>query len=321
MEAMARMEGPSAAPPIVLIAGPTASGKSSLALRLARATGGEIVNADALQLYRNLRLLTARPSPEEEEALVPHHLFGVADAADGWSAGRWLRAAGAVLAEIAARGRPAVVVGGTGLYFRALIQGLAPTPAVAAGERDAAGGMFDTLGEPAFRARLAEMDPAAEARIAPGDRQRLVRAWAVHAATGRSLSDWQADAQGALPAGGWRPVALTPPREGLYARCDARLEAMLDQGALAEVRALAARGLDPALPALKAVGYREFAAHLAGDLTLAEALEAAQRETRRYAKRQMTWLRGQFPAWPRIDAPEPEDQWAQFLALHPALTD
>lgn len=303
----------------MLIAGPTASGKSALALRLAQAVGGELVNADALQLYADLRLITARPSPQEE-ALALHHLFGVADAADGWSVGRWLRAANAVLDEIAARRRTAIVVGGTGLYFRALTQGLAPTPQVPTAARDAAATAFDRLGETAFRARLADGDPRAEARIAPGDRQRLVRAWSVLTATGRPLSDWQGRAEGALPPGSWRAVALTPPREALYARCDARLEAMLREGALAEVKALTARGLDPGLPAMKAVGVREFAAHLAGQTTLAEALEAAQRETRRYAKRQMTWLRGQLPFWPRIEAPAPQDQWAQFLALHPALT-
>ena len=303
----------------MLIAGPTASGKSALALRLAQAVGGEIVNADALQLYADLRLLTARPSPEEE-ALAPHHLFGVADAADGWSVGRWLRAANAVLNDIAARGRTAIVVGGTGLYFRALTQGLAPTPPVPQAAREAAGDEFDRLGEAAFRGRLAEPDPTAARRIAPGDRQRLIRAWAVWRATGRPLSDWQADAEGALPAGGWRAVALTPPREALYGRCDARLEAMLAAGVLEEVATLAARRLDPGLPALKAVGYREFAAHLRGESTLAEALAAARRETRRYAKRQMTWLRGQQPDWPRIDALESQGQWAQFLALHPALT-
>lgn len=303
---------------MVLIAGPTASGKSALALRLAEATGGELVNADALQLYADLRLLTARPPPEEE-ARAPHHLFGIADASDGWSVGRWLRAANTVLDEIAARDRLAIVVGGTGLYFRALTHGLAPTPPVPAEARDRAAAELDGLGETAFRARLGRADPAAADRIAPGDRQRLVRAWAVHAASGRALSDWQAAAEGAR-TGGWRAVALTPPREALYARCDARLEAMLTRGALAEVETLLARGLDPALPAMKAVGVRELAAHLRGETTLAEALEAARRETRRYAKRQMTWLRGQAPDWPRIEASAPQVQWEQFLALHPALT-
>ena len=306
-------------PRIWLIAGPTASGKSALALRLAQKIGAEIVNGDALQLYADLRLLTARPSAEEE-ALAPHHLFGTVDAADGWSVGRWQRAATSVLGEIATRGRSAVVVGGTGLYFRALTHGLADVPQTPAEVRRASAADFDALGEAAFRDRLAQVDPAAEARISPADRQRLSRAWEVYAATGTSLSDWQARTDPALEPGSWSALALEPPRQALYDRCDARLTTMIDQGALDEVAALAARKLDPDLPAMKAVGYRELAAYLRGEASLAEALEAAQRETRRYAKRQSTWLRGQMADWPRIEAVDHESQWRQFLALSPALT-
>ena len=304
---------------IWLIAGPTASGKSALGLRLAQAIGGEIVGADALQLYRDLPILSAAPTPAEQ-ARVAHHLTGVADAADGWSVGRWLRAATDTLAEIAARGRPVVLVGGTGLYFQALTQGLADVPSIPASVRRSAQAEYDALGEVAFRERLAARDPAAAARISPGDRQRLVRAWEVWLVTGRSLSDLQADTSGALPAGSWRGVALEPDRALLYARCDARFEAMVAAGALEEVAALAARNLDPALPALKAVGYPELAAHLRGEMPLAEAISAAQRETRRYAKRQSTWLRGQMGDWPRIEDRDPEGQWRSFLALNPGLT-
>ena len=306
-------------PRIWLIAGPTASGKSALALRLAQEIGAEIVNGDALQLYADLRLLTARPSVEEE-AQAPHQLFGTVDAADGWSVGRWQRAATSVLGDIAERGRPAVVVGGTGLYFRALTHGLADVPQTPAEVRRASAADFDALGEAAFRDRLAQVDPAAEARISPADRQRLSRAWEVYAATGTSLSDWQARTDPALEPASWNAVALEPPRQALYDRCDVRLENMIDQGALDEVAALAARELDPALPAMKAVGYRELAAYLRGETSLAEGLDAAQRETRRYAKRQSTWLRGQMADWPRIDAVDHESQWRQFLALSPALT-
>jgi tRNA dimethylallyltransferase len=304
---------------IWLIAGPTASGKSALALRLAETVGAEIVNADALQLYADLRVLTARPT-QAEEARAPHHLFGVADAADAWSVGRWLRAAVAALDAIAARGRPAVVVGGTGLYFRALTRGLAEIPPVPAAVRRQGEAEFAQLGEDGFRARLAAADPAAAARIAPGDRQRLVRAWEVFAATGTALSDWMATGAPAIAPDAWRGVALEPPRAALYARCDARLAAMVEAGALDEVGALAARGLDPALPAMKAVGVREFAAHLRGETTLAEAIAAAQQETRRYAKRQLTWMRGQMADWPRLDAADAEGQWRQFVALDPSLT-
>jgi tRNA dimethylallyltransferase len=300
---------------IWLIAGPTASGKSALALRLARETGGEIVNADALQLYADLRLLSARPDPGDE-ARAPHHLYGLADGADGWSAGRWLRAASEVLGQIAGRGRPAVVVGGTGLYFRALTEGLAEIPPTPMAERRNAETLFETMGEDRFRAELAKLDPAAAARIAPGDRQRLVRAMEVGASTGRALSDWQAQTRPALPAGRWRAAVLEPDRARLYARCDARLDAIVRAGALDEVRALVARGLDPALPVMKAVGVRELAAHLAGETSLEDALALAQQQTRRYAKRQSTWLRNQTPDWPRLKT---QDEIEGFLAcLGPA---
>jgi tRNA dimethylallyltransferase len=272
-----------------------------------------------MQVYGDLRVLSARPSPAEE-AICPHHLFGVTDGADGWSAGRWLRAAQDVLGQIAGRGRPAIVVGGTGLYFKALTEGLAEIPAIPAEARARAAADYEALGEFDFRARLAGHDPAAAARIAPGDRQRLLRAWEVAAHTGTSLSDWQGRTDPTLAPGSWTAVALEPPRAALYARCDARLEAMVGEGALEEAAALMARGLDPALPIMKAVGLRELAAAAAGELPLPRALQAAQRETRRYAKRQSTWLRGQMADWPRIEAVETQDQWRAFLALNPALT-
>ena len=248
-------------------------------------------------------MLSARPTPAEL-ARAPHHLYGVADAADAWSAGRWLRAALPVLEAVAARGRPAIVVGGTGLYFAALTRGLAETPAVPPPVRDAAGARYDREGEAAVRGALAACDPESESRIAPGDRQRLVRALSVHMATGRPLSAWRADTRPPLGAGAWRGLVLESPRADLYARCDARFDAMLAGGALDEVRALAARGVPADRPALKAVGVRELTAHLRGALTLDEAADAARRETRRYAKRQLTWFRNQAPDWPRL--PEPD---------------
>jgi tRNA dimethylallyltransferase len=288
-----------------LIAGPTASGKSALALRLAQAAGAEIVNADSMQLYAGLRVLTAAPSLEDE-ARVPHHLYGVADAAEAWSVGRWLRAANAVLAEIEGRGRPAVVVGGTGLYFRALTRGLAETPDIPPEARAAADDLWTRDGEAAVRAALKAGDPEGEARIERGDRQRLVRALSVVTATGRPLGAWQADTSPLLAPGAWRSLVVEPDRAILYARCDARLESMLAEGALEEVRALIARDLDPALPAMKALGVREFAAPLQGRLSLQDALAAAQQSTRNYAKRQLTWFRNQTPDWPRVDALDAE---------------
>jgi tRNA dimethylallyltransferase len=305
--------------PIILIAGPTAGGKSTLALRLAQAIGGEIVNADALQLYRDLRVLSARPS-DAEMALAPHHLFGIADGADGWSVGRWLRAAEDVLAEIAARGRPAILVGGTGLYFRSLTLGLAEAPAAPAEIIAGVEQLYDQDGEAAIRQALRAVDPAAEARIAPNDRQRLTRALAVARATGRPLSAWQAETPAPLATEAWRGVMVEPPRPALYARCDERLVRMVETGALGEAAALTARGLDPRLPVMKAVALRELASAAAGEIALPAALEAAQTATRRYAKRQMTWFRHQSPDWPRIAAEDAEDQWRSFLALYGDLT-
>jgi tRNA dimethylallyltransferase len=289
--------GPS--PLVHLIAGPTASGKSQRALALAEATGGTIVNADAIQLYRDLRILSARPSPEDE-ARAPHYLYGVADGAETWSVGRWARAAGPVLAELAAARKPAIVTGGTGLYFRALVEGLAEIPEVAPEVRQGAAARFDAEGEAAFRARLFAADPEAEARITPGDRQRLVRAMEVFEATGRPLSVWRRETRPLLEPGTWRAEVIEPSRDLLYARCDQRFAAMVDTGAVEEAEALAARALDPDLPVMKAVGLRELLAWRRGEIGREAAIALGQQETRRYAKRQLTWFRNQTPDWPRV---------------------
>ncbi|WP_426029830.1 tRNA (adenosine(37)-N6)-dimethylallyltransferase MiaA [Caulobacter sp. DWP3-1-3b2] len=294
----------SASPPITLLAGATASGKSALALKLARETGAELVNADSMQIYAGMPVLTAGPTGEEL-AQAPHHLFGVVDAANGWSVARWLEAASAALAEIAARGRPAIVVGGTGLYLKALTHGLADVPPVSETQREVSALLYAALGEPEFRDILAELDPAAETRIEVGDRQRLLRAHAVAIATGKSLTAWQTNTRPTLAEGSWKGMVLDPPRAELYDRCDARLGLMVENGALDEVAAIEARGLDPALPALKAVGYRQLAAYLRGEISLDAALDDARQETRRYAKRQMTWFRNQTPDWERVDALAP----------------
>ncbi len=268
-----------------------------------------------MQLYRDLRVLTARPSPAEEAA-TPHHLFGVADGAQAWSVGRWQRAAAAVLAEIASRNQPAVVVGGTGLYFRALTHGLADIPDIPERVRGEARACFERLGEAAFRNALRALDPEAAARIAPGDRQRLTRAMEVVVATGQPLAAWRLQTTAILAQGDARALVLDPPRPDLYARCDARLIAMIQDGALDEVGALVARRLDPTLPVQKALGVRELASHLAGELSLADAVALAQQETRRYAKRQTTWFRHQTPDWLRIVALDPQAQWAALRSAH-----
>lgn len=286
-------------PLITLIAGATASGKSRLALEMARTSGAVIINADSQQLYADLRVLSARPSAEEE-AKAEHRLYGVADAADAWSVGRWTRAVMPMLEALRTEGRPAILVGGTGLYFNALTKGLADIPQVSASARDAAQTAFDANGEAFFRADLASLDPAAAARIEAGDRQRLTRAMAVAQSTGRSLSDWMADTKPLLAPGSWTGLVVEPDRGALYTNCDARVTMMVEQGALEEVRALTARNLDPALPAMKAVGVREFAAHLAGETTLEAAIDATRQATRNYAKRQLTWFRNQTAGWTRV---------------------
>ncbi|MFT4934603.1 MAG: tRNA dimethylallyltransferase [Pseudoalteromonas distincta] len=301
-------------PRIWLIGGPTASGKTAISLRLAREIGGEIVNADSIQLYRDLEILSARPAPDEL-GQAPHHLFGVADAAEAWSVGRWQRAALPLIADIRSRGKSPILVGGTGLYFRSLTHGLAEIPTAATETRAAVAADFKTLGEAAFRDRLAQVDPTAAARIAPGDRQRLARAWEVYLTAGQSLSALQTQTTAPLGASDWRGVAIDPPRAALYARCDGRLKAMVEAGAAAEVSALLARKLDPDIPVMKALGVAEIGAWQAGEMSLDAALTAAQQATRRYAKRQATWFRNQTSDWPRITAADPEAQWGQFLAL------
>lgn len=289
--------------PIILLAGPTASGKTAAAIALAERLGAEIVGADSMQIYADLPVLTAQPTAAER-ARVPHHLVGSVDGAQAWSVGRWRTAASAALADIRARGKAAVVVGGTGLYFRALTVGLAEMPPIPGEARDAAEAEYEALGEAGVRAALSELDPVSAARITPNDRQRLVRALSVVRHSGRALSAWQADTTPALAPGSWRGLVLEPPREALYARCDARLEGMLTQGVLEEVSALLARELDPELPVMKAVGVREFAAYIEGGTNLSEALALAQQATRNYAKRQLTWFRNQTPDWTRLASPD-----------------
>lgn len=280
----------------LLIMGPTASGKSALALALAARVDGEIVNADSMQVYRDLRVLTARPTPEEE-AQAPHHLYGHVDAAERYSTGRWLTDALAAIAAIQARGRTPILVGGTGLYFKALTEGLAPAPPGSAETRTRLMAELAEEGAPALHARLAGLDAAAAARIKPADAPRILRALEV-AESGQTLSELHRETKPALTD--WAGVVLTPERAALYGAIEARFDGMLAAGALEEVRALAARGLDPLLPAMKAHGAPALMAHLRGEMSLEAAAEIGKRDTRRYAKRQFTWIAHQTPTWPRI---------------------
>ena len=300
-----------APPPVVIVTGPTAGGKSGLALELAEAFDGVVINADSMQVYRELEILTARPGPAAL-ARAPHRLYGVLSGHQRCSAGRWRALALAEIAAARAAGKLPLVVGGTGLYLRALIEGLAEVPEVPAAVREAAEARHRELGGPGLHAELAARDPAMAARLEPGDSQRLIRAWAVLEATGRSLAAWQAEGGSAggsaggsggelgrqSGAGRFLRLVRLPPRAALYAACDARFRAMIERGALAEVRALRDRGLDPRLPVMRALGVRELGRHLDGALSLDAAVARAQQATRNYAKRQMTWLRTQAPPEP-----------------------
>ena len=278
---------------MVVVAGPTASGKSALALALADELGGTVINADSMQVYRELRILTNRPGPDQETR-APHRLYGVMSVAEACSAARWRDLALAAIAETGAAGRLPILAGGSGLYIRALIDGLSPVPGIPADVRAAARARHAEIGGAAFHAELAARDPEMAARLAPGDSQRLIRACEVIEATGESLAAWQRrPPQGGAYDGPVLTLVLAPPREVLYRACDARFITMVERGALDEVRALVGLGLDPALPAMTALGVPELSRHLAGEMALDDAIAAAQKATRRYAKRQLTWLRHQ----------------------------
>ena len=274
----------------LIVAGPTASGKSALALVIAQRLGGTIVNADSMQVYRELRILTARPTPQEE-ALAPHALYGVRPAAEPGSAGWWRTAALEAMQAARKAGRMPILCGGTGLYLTALTEGLAEIPDPGPLARAEARTLLAELGSRALHERLAVVDPDTAARLRPTDAQRIARAWEVWRGTGRGLAAWHTEP--VMRPAGWRFAALllAPPRPALRAAIAARFEAMLAAGALAEVRALLSLRLDPSLPAMRAQGVPELAAHLRGELSLAEAAERAVLATGRYAKRQATWFR------------------------------
>jgi tRNA dimethylallyltransferase len=299
-------------PPLALIAGPTASGKSALALALADRTGGVIVNADSAQVYRDLPLLSAAPSLENRKR-AEHRLYGVLDGDRPCSAADWAKMARREVADIHAGGRLPILVGGTGLYLRTLLDGIAPVPPI---DPDIRVRVREKTVEE-NRAELERIDPAAAKRLKPGDKARTARALEVLLSTGRSLADWQAQREGGI-AGcvQLRPLILLPPRPWLYERCDSRFTAMVDQGAIDEVDALLKRGLDPSHPVMRAIGVREIAAFLAGDFSRDEMIARGQQATRNYAKRQYTWFSHQPPAeWPRFTDALDETTMADALAL------
>jgi tRNA dimethylallyltransferase len=284
-------------PPVALIAGPTASGKSALALRLAEATGGAVINADSAQVYRDLAVLSAAPSAEER-GRAEHLLYGVLDGTQPCSAADWADMAKREITRIHNEGRLPILVGGTGLYLRTLLDGIAPIPPIDPDIRAEVRGasVAENL------ATLAPLDPVSAARLNPGDTARIARALEVVRSTGKTLAEWQDHREGGIGEEiELQAVMLLPPRRWLYERCDQRFANMIEQGALIEVTALLTRKLDPDLPVMRAIGVPELSAHLRGELTLEQAIKAGQQSTRRYAKRQYTWFAHQPPpGWPRF---------------------
>jgi len=279
----------------ILIAGPTASGKSAAALELAQAVGGVVVNADSMQVYRDLRVLTARPT-RADEATVEHRLYGHVDGAENYSVGRWLDDFSALMAELKRAGRTVIVVGGTGMYFKAATQGLSDIPRTPEDVRAHVRASAEGVAPGELHARLAARDPQTAARLRPTDPQRILRALEVLEATGRPLSAFQgARAAPILPEGAWRGFFLAPERAAVRAAIDRRFVTMIETGALDEVATLAARKLDPALPIMRAHGAPALIAHLRGDISLDDAIARGQADTRAYAKRQFTFARHQLP--------------------------
>ena len=292
----------------VLIAGPTASGKSALALTIAERLGGVVVNTDSMQVYRDLHVLTERPTPEEEAA-VPHRLYGHVDAAVNFSAGSFVTDAALALGEARAQGRVPILVGGSGLYFKAITRGLSSVPPIPSEVRESVRARLERDGVAALHAELVRRDPVSAERLKPRDRTRIARALEVVEATSRSLTDWHREGlPPILPPGEFVALFLSPDRDALYARIDARFDVMLKSGALEEVTALAARKLDPLLPAMKAHGVPALIRHLGGELTLEQAATLGRADTRRYAKRQFTWFRYQLPEFEWVQ-PEAARRW------------
>ena len=281
----------------VLIAGPTASGKSALALALAGKLNGIVINTDSMQVYRDLRVITARPTPQEE-ARAPHRLYGHVDAAVNYSVGHWFRDAQALLSEVAAAGKTPIFVGGTGLYFKALLTGIAGIPPIDPDIRARWNARLETEGVEALHAELSRVDPKTASRLMARDRSRILRALEVLEATGRTMDEWHGEGlPPALDADRAIKIFLHPEREQLKGRIEKRFDVMLDGGALDEVRALDARQLRGTLPAMKAHGVPWLRKFFRGEISREDAAEGAVMDTRRYAKRQVTWFRNQMPGW------------------------
>lgn len=299
----------------ILIAGPTASGKSAFAVRLAEEIGGTIVNADSMQVYAELPILSARPS-SQDTARVPHRLYGHVPAREAYSVGRFVREAEALLADLAAEGARPIFVGGTGLYLKALLDGLSPIPAIPPAIREFWRREADRVGPAKLHRQLADRDPVTASRLSPTDPQRIVRALEVLESSGRPLWEWQNEpGRPVVKAEETVQLVLLPDREVLHRQSDARFDRMMRAGALEEARAVSNLDLDPALPAMRALGLRPLIAHLRGEMPLDEAVAEGKAETRRYIKRQATWINGNMKSWKRISAQQMESNAGSIVAF------
>lgn len=293
----------------LFIAGPTASGKSALSLRLAEDLNGVIINSDSMQVYRDLRVITARPSLEDE-ATAPHRLYGYLGGAVVSNAAGWAKDAVSEMESAWGRGQTPIVIGGTGMYFKTLLDGMAVIPEIPPGIRSAIRARCDAEGSASLHETLTSVDPKTANRLFPGDSQRICRALEVYEATGKPISAWQAETEpGPMhaldAAGGLTKLVLDPARDVLYDRCNRRFDMMLDMGALAEVDQLMGRDLDPSLPLMRALGVPSLISYRRGEMDLDTAVEDAKMQTRRFAKRQLTWFRNQFGHWRRVSGGEP----------------
>jgi len=278
---------------IILVAGPTAAGKSGFALDLARKRRGTIINADAMQIYGGLPILSAQPDAKEQKE-IPHELYGVLEPSEKSSVGKWVTLATTAIEKTFAAGGTPILVGGTGLYFKSLLGGLAAIPPIPDDVRETTQKLYDEIGEESFRRKLTTLDPETAARLAKNDRQRSIRAYEVAVHTGKTIGYWHKQKSDSQQSWEIESHLLMPERETLYAACDHRFALMIEHGAIEEVKNLLQRKLDPQLPAMKTLGVREITAYLLGEINLKDAISQTQQATRNYAKRQMTWFRNQW---------------------------
>lgn len=299
----------------ILIAGPTASGKSAAALALAEKLGGVIINADSMQVYSDLRILSARPR-DEDEARAPHALYGFVPASHAYSVGQWLGDVKQAIADAQRRDRMPIITGGTGLYFKALLEGLSPIPDIPDEVRKHWRDLASGKDGQELHCLLRQRDPEMASRLRPSDPQRVIRALEVLDATGRSLAQWQSEpGEPLLKEEQVARIFVEPPREKLYERIDKRFDAMLEEGALEEVKSLARQQLDPELPAMRALGVKSLIALLNGDIEAEEAIDRAKTETRRYAKRQLTWAKSNMIAWNRLFVKDSESMLVKIISF------